>query len=311
MYCGAADIAPPCDCRLIQCDQCGAEVGTKCDCRPAKRQKTDTDTEMLNVDITNTIEEIDPQTGEWRDQVVPRIPIREHDTCDMVLTKSIIQVRQLFNNYGKLSNDKLLSVYGFLDVDSETDTVGLSRELFTSRTSQTDIERREFWRDHGHTLLVEMLKHQPVDKLEMETLVEGISPPISGWEFILWSLTIIRGGFVRFPVKLWIGILLFTPVQWTQFKGMSMEGKVNSALDLTSIFHKEVMTEEEVNRYDNWLQILGDAVRQRLARYPTGVPAGTALNAPTIWTANSDECFKKAALYRDMGVCYHMNWADE
>jgi hypothetical protein len=225
-----------------------------------------------------------PNGEGWTIQMIQHPPVHPPiDTCDMVLTKDVTQIKQLFNNYGPLSNLELLSEYGFIDENSQNDYVSLRRELFDLPNFHQG--KREYWKRSGFKLVMGIARASHSSHLdEMEILLHGGKCPMTGGSFVRWSLAIGKHGWVRFPLKIWIMIRLLSPTQWRDFDNASEQMQVGyfvsrfvagvTRLDILEMPPASV-TYLEVER---WNDLLADALDKRLTRYNDNL--------------TSEECFK-------------------
>lgn len=253
-----------CPCQQ-KCDHCDAQPGTRCQCRPSKRPRLASEMSGDTLQYpTRPVLAVDPTGRGWIDKVVDRDAPLPPDTCDMYLTKNISSVRQLFNNYGKFNNRQLLSVYGFIDPNCQTDTVCLRHELFDYDKSyiQIDPERREYWKTEGYDKVIELSKYWPDQEWEMEILLERNDCPTTGDEFVNWSLTLGQHGWVRFPLKIWGILVLFSKDEWETFKVNTV-----SILPKIKMFEVPRIPDDELIFFEKWLTLLYHAVETRYAKY--------------------------------------------
>jgi hypothetical protein len=115
----------------------------------------------------------------------------------MVLTRDIAECRQIYNNYGNLNNQKLVSTYGFFDPDCQTDFVSVHKELFYNTTSvNVPKGAAQFWKDHGYETVKRLVAENEWAQAkwnEMETVRDAHSAT-TGEEFIHWSLSLTNKG---------------------------------------------------------------------------------------------------------------------
>jgi hypothetical protein len=114
----------------------------------------------------------------------------------MVLTRDIAECRQIYNNYGNLNNLKLVSTYGFFDLDCQTDFVSLHRELFYETSINVPKQAAQFWKDHGYETVKRLVAENEWAQAkwtEMETLRDPHSST-TGEEFVHWSLGLNNKG---------------------------------------------------------------------------------------------------------------------
>jgi len=141
---------------------------------------------------------LDPKTRVWsteKRQIEDRSTL--YDTCDLVLTHDITECRQLFNNYGNLNNQKLISTYGFFDPDCRTDFVSLHRELF-HETSIVKVPAlvAKFWMDHGFETVQRLaVEHDSTLAMWNELMsYRDLDIRTTGEEFVYWSLSFTDKG---------------------------------------------------------------------------------------------------------------------
>lgn len=156
------------------------------------------------------IETIDPIGAGWVTIHAAHATQRrepELDCCTMALVKDITTIKQLFNNYGHLSNPQLLMTYGFLDYNCPYDRVSLYREVFLDPAlGEAHSELCLFWSVCGLNFLKEVAKNcTGREREEMESLFSEERYPYSN-HFPSWSLAIGEDGWVHFPLKVW-GVL--------------------------------------------------------------------------------------------------------
>lgn len=214
---------------------------------------------------------LDPDGRGWVYKPRELRATRPPESCDVILVKYVHNNEQVFNNYGALNNVDTLSKYGFVDPDCEINTVCLRREIFYHQTEYyiPDMERTKYWFDHGFEFLSALAQHEsrPFGK-EWKQMVEKENIPERGREFVLWSLTIGKGGHVRCGLKVWLFIADLAPSLWTEFMALSLNDKVESGLHYLAIFDRpRELTQVEKRIFTGWLNILRQAVQKRYDRY--------------------------------------------
>jgi len=197
---------PKCSCFPSQsvpdCRQCAESHQAECIYPPRKRVKlgrSPVEAEEDEPDLkTVDVAVLDPNTRLWTTenrQIEDRSAL--YDTCDLVLTRDITECRQLYNNYGNLNNQKLISTYGFFDPDCRTDFVSFHRELF----HETSIVRvpapiAKFWMDHGFETLQRLAaEHDSTLAMWNELMsYRDLDIRTTGEEFVYWSLSFTDKG---------------------------------------------------------------------------------------------------------------------
>ena len=214
---------------------------------------------------------LDPEgrgwTYDWRDISVTRPP----ETCDLVTRKNVRNKEQLFNSYGMFNNVNALMKYGFIDPDCQIDTVGLRREVFFHPTEYytPDAERTKFWSQHGFEFLRALAQHEKRPfGTEWEEMAEQGNISANSRDFVIWSLSIGKGGYVRCGLKVWLLIVNLVPEVWKDFIDLSLEAKVEAGLDYLAIFDRpRELDSNEQPTFSMWLNLLRQAVQKRYDRF--------------------------------------------
>jgi hypothetical protein len=258
----------PCSCHRKECDYCtGNDLEAQCICRPPKRQKTDP--EMSGQTLSDDAEmqdimAIDPAGSGWISKAVRKRDPSAPDTCDLILIRDITEVRQVFNCYGSFNNTRLLCTYGFIDTKCQTDAVSLRYELFDHKAPDYQVcsERREFWKSKGYTIMTKLAKYSPDHERELEIILDRNECPTTGNEFITWSLSVGKHGWVRFPLKLWVILCCLSNDEWKAFID-----NPETVLPMIALFETRDINSAEVDFFEKWLNILKCAVNLRYERY--------------------------------------------
>lgn len=201
----------------------------------------------------------------WMEEVVQEnTPPRTRDCCDMVLTRTVTHIKQIYNNYGAFNNQAFLSTYGFIDKECQTDTVCLRAELFDNDTQHfhPDPERCDWWKQNGPTQILALAKNYPDHERELEFMYETTNMPNTPDEFVSWSLTVGQLGWIRFPLKIWGILHLLSPEEWDQFKVHP-----NSIIPKIMMFETAEVPDSEFPFYQKWLSLFDWAVTARYKRF--------------------------------------------
>jgi hypothetical protein len=210
---------------------------------------------------------LDPKGAGWVWEMVPRRRRVLKDSCTMCLVKDVTSVRQLYSNYGSLSNAKLLMTYGFLGPFSKRDKVSLEKELFYEPMHFTvDLELSLFWKEFGHRFIVEVAKICDTEHLQdMQQLVNDEECSIDHRDFVWWSLAIGECGWIPFPLKVWSLLCLQDPHQLDQFLKSSFKEKVEKVGSLLSAtFQKD---DNISPMFVEWTRWMLPVIEKRITRY--------------------------------------------
>ena len=207
---------------------------------------------------------VDPTGSGWKSKTVRKRNPSAPDTCDLILIQDIKEVRQVFNCYGSFNNARLLCTYGFIDTECQTDTVGLRYELFDLKgpDSQVCSERREFWKSEGYKIMAKLAKYSPDHERELEIILDLNECPTTGNEFISWSLSVGKHGWVRFPLKLWVILCCLSDDEWKAFRD-----NPETVLPMIAMFETRDIYPTEFDFFEKWLNLLKYAVNLRYERY--------------------------------------------
>jgi hypothetical protein len=185
------------------CDHCTQHCETQCICHLRKRIKLDHDSANNETNDDESpaksvdVAILDHKTGLWTmEQRQTQDPKTRYDTCDMVLTRDVTGIRQLYYNYGNLNNQQLVSTYGFVDPACQTDFVSLQRELFYDTSLNIPVELRKLWMDHGFEIVERLVAEDKKTQAVWDELMAVLGPhvPTTGEDFVHWSLSTIKGG---------------------------------------------------------------------------------------------------------------------
>jgi len=216
-----------------------------------------------DVEIQETVT-LDPIGFGWQSKKAPRRHIPIPDTCDLVLIRDVTEVRQVFNCYGSFNNARLLCTYGFIDMKCQTDAVSLRYELFDRKAPDFQIcsERCEFWKSEGYAIMVKLAKYSPDHERELEIILERNECPTTDNDFINWSLSVGKHGWVRFPLKLWIILCCLSNDEWKAFRD-----NPETVLPMIAMFETRDIDPTEFDFFEKWLNMLKYAVNSRYERY--------------------------------------------
>ena len=214
---------------------------------------------------------LDPDGRGWVYKDLESIIHKPPDSCQVVLIKNVKYNQQVFNNYGSLNNVELLSKYGFIDPECQIDTVCLRQEIFLKQTEYytPDPERMKFWFEQGFKFLRTLAEHEkrPFAR-EWDLMKEHEIIPEEGREWVMWSLTVSKGGYTRCGLKVWLLLVDFLPGVWNEFMSLSMDKKVDLMLQYLSVFtHERDLMQFEERVFSGWLNLLRHAVLERYSRY--------------------------------------------
>jgi hypothetical protein len=239
-------------------------------CPPAKRQKLNSEMSGQTFeDEESEILDLDPNGEGFKSRKSFRFQRREYDTCEMVLTRDINEVKQLYNCYGKFNNTDLLGVYGFIDTKCQIDTISFRYQLFDLCISAVNpYDRCEYWSYTGYKLLEEIAQHSSQNQRELEIIHDRHECPEKGDDFVKWSLAIGQHGWITFPLKVWSLILLCSAEDWFKFKAMSLEEQCKFILPMIEMFEgTDEIKPEQLNLYHSWLKLMACVLEHRHASY--------------------------------------------
>jgi hypothetical protein len=144
----------------------------------------------------------------------------EESTFDIVLTRDVTQVGEIYNNYGRLSNDQLLTRYGFIIPNNPANSVEMRRCLFDEIDSQhisVIDERREYWKANGFELSLRLSQFLGPARIGWNDILES-NPPVIGSEFVDWSLCITTEGWPSYPTQVWLHLISLSHENWRRFR---------------------------------------------------------------------------------------------
>jgi hypothetical protein len=238
-------------------------------------ETTGEDSEVKEDTFSSSIQSIMKVGPSGEEGINELTPYEFYDMCDMVLARDIDGKQQLYNNYGAFNNRELLSRYGFIDQECQTDTVCLRQQIFDFNTTYLQIspERRDFWKQKGFEECIALAKFSPDHEHELQVIIEGYECPPTGDDFVTWSLSIGKSGWIPFPLKIW-GILVLLPDdEWEIFKGCR-----EFILPYINMFESPTVRDSELDFYDKWLTLFRNAVTLRYLRYQDVGREGISVN---------------------------------
>jgi len=240
----------------------------------------------------------------------------------MILTRNTTShdaSTEIFNCYGNFSNATLLRQYGFIDKHSQLDTVSLADQLYGRMGKPGDgkpefksweEQKRKYWADYGNDLIEEIARTLSQSDIAVDPQTKKIynewrkmmadhDGSVGLQPFLDWGLSLGKHGWLRFPCKVWLLILVMSEMEWKEFFPMSMTGKVMRMSDLLSeVFEKFEGDRRDPGMVEKVISLLETAIEQRLLMH------GIETEAPEqSFGLNSTECFRQSVIAGEAGVC--------
>jgi hypothetical protein len=277
---GTCDCHCPKTTKLEKCDQCGAELGN-CEhssggfSNSALRTKITKPPEpgsqmgeTMEGDLSGRRETEVDQAGGKEENVRLESPFDSQDpeSCEVRLTQKIVTTRQLFNCYGNLTNMELLAKYGFVDYSNKNGFVCLRHEVFDHAPE----ERRNFWMEKGHSLLMDVSARFTMYRHQYRTSVSGFNCPETGAGFVFWSIAITRYPWIPVSLKIWIMLRSLSDLQFEDFKHLPRDEQSAHCLDYQLSVHETRSTPEDRNAFAQDYGMLLQGLSDRLERYMPG-----------------------------------------
>jgi hypothetical protein len=250
-----------CGCSPSLCEVCGLDAWTQCECNPPKRAKPDSEDSGKVTDPEERIDQRTNEDGKPLDLNCYDVP----DTCDMIAQRDITGPGQIFSTYSESGNSFLLTRYGFIDPESQSDTVNLVAELF----DDADDARKTYWKEHGFALIEKLSLFNERHFYELDLIKQRDPCPPQGDPFVRWTVALGLHGWVRFPLKVWIVLRLLSSADWDKF--ISYE-KLNDKVSflLSFFFFLDIfgdLTDSDTSDYSDWLELLNQALQRRQELY--------------------------------------------
>ena len=110
--------------------------------------------------------------------------------------------------------------------------------------------------------MVKLAKYSPDHEREFEIILERNECPTTGNEFITWSLSVGKHGWVRFPLKLWIILCCLSNDEWKAFRD-----NPETVLPMIAMFETRDIDSTEFDFFEKWLNMLKYALNLRYERY--------------------------------------------
>lgn len=195
-----------------QSDDCNC-TQSPCICRSRKRRRIETEPVPAVI--------LDPNGRGWVSTTREKMPRCRESTLDIVLTRDVTEVGEIYNNYGRLSNHHLLSRYGFIIPGNPANIIQLRDILFDNVSPEwklfVDDERREFWKSSGFEILVHIAQSSHPSRINWDDILES-EPPVTGDKFVDWSICINSDGAPSFATLVWLNIAYLNPEEWANFR---------------------------------------------------------------------------------------------
>jgi hypothetical protein len=190
----------------------------------------------------------------------------------MVLVREVNCIRELFNNYGRMTNTEALGNYGLLNPHTMSDTVSLRNELFNlSSAISLDATRFTWWKERGFELVEAVARRNHKFELQLERLLNyARNRAKTGDDFVDWSLAVEDIGNIPIPLRIWGFMTLYSAEEFSNFVRLPLEEQSRAMYELVYLFDREspVVKKHQRSRYVRWLELMQTAICLRRARYP-------------------------------------------
>lgn len=197
------------------------------------------------------------------------------DCIEIILTKDIIKVGELFTNYGPLSAREALSRFGFIIYPPIT-MIEMRAYLFDCNINSLayiNDERRNFWKAKGRKLthLLQGAYRLRATKV-YDLFPEDLPEPIRG-DFVDQTIRICRCHPIPYTLDVWVCVALLNPRDFERLKiEVDMDG-VDRPILAKWMKGISTFTEEGLPSRYSRLKMMQNAVMQRMSLFD--VPGGT------------------------------------
>lgn len=197
------------------------------------------------------------------------------DCLEIILTKDITKIGELYNNYGTLSDRELLSRYGFIPSYPVT-MVEMRAYLFDCNIyslAYIDDERRDFWKVKGRKLTYLLQGAYRVRATKIYDIFPEDPPETTNKDFVDQTICIYRTRPIPYTLDIWLCVALLEPRDFEKLKiEVDMDGVDRPILD-NWIKGISSCTEQGLPSRYSRLKMIQTAVMQRIKRFD--LPGGS------------------------------------